>query len=405
MKKYVVFLILCSLIVYQFSFTKMCGCNMALAADVKPGVVIDQNNWEKYKDVLVIPYRSELKEGLVTMRIMETKPVKFPRAFNEATRRNVGKTSLDKDGGLVNYVAGIPFPKIDPQDPQAGNKLVWNQYWHWMGDDYYLDHADRWCTNPQGQEILAGTCQAFLRATGRVTLDPKPAIPGYEDIETFFVNMNLYPRDAAGTTVMTKRYSNPVKEDDMWIYIPSLRRVRRFPTSQRCSTIAPTVYTNDDIYGFRGKVPRFNYQFVGDKKLIALCHQKHHPVKQRKGSAMPQDEDWEVRDFWVVKQTPKDPSYCYSKRIFYYDKEFWENMHVDIYDRKGEYWKAVPAHVYTKTLKGEPDIYFSTAGTGYDFQSGHKTFTYYEWENDVGIKVGEFALSNMVRAARMGRFR
>ena len=43
------------------------------------------------------------------------------------------------EGELRNYVAGLPFPLIDPHDPRAGEKVAWNlryqdegetkQYW------------------------------------------------------------------------------------------------------------------------------------------------------------------------------------------------------------------------------------------------------------------------------------
>lgn len=407
MGKNIVFFILSIFFVYNNFFINIRDCAVVKASDVKPGDVIDKYNWQKAQELLTKPYLKELKEGLVTFRIVKTRPVRYPKVFWEATRKYAGNVSLDAEGGLVNYVAGAPFPNIDTSDPQAGTKLIWNEFWHWMADDYYLSDGFRWCTNPQGQEITARMCQAQIRTTGKVSLEPMPAIPGFENVEHFFVNMNLHPRDAAGTTVMTKRYSSPLKEDDMWIYIPSLRRVRRFPTSQRCSTIAPTVYTNDDIYGFRGKISRFKYKLLGEKKLLALCHQKHHPIKHHKGSGIPQDEDWEIRDIWIVEQIPKDPSYCYSKRILNVDKEFWDFPFVESFDRKGEFWKLVPGHIYTISYNGEKWIRkpAGSGGGGFDFQTGHKTFTFYNASFDTGITPGEFSLSNMVRAARMGRFR
>ena len=105
-------------------------------------------------------------------------------------------------------------------------------------------------------------------------------------------------------------YIDPKKEDDMWIYIPSLRRLRRFPTSQRCATLAPTIYTHDDTWMFRGKVTKFNYRLTGEGKILSIIHQKNIPAIHKKGTVNAQDEDWEVRDVWIGEQTPKNKSYC-----------------------------------------------------------------------------------------------
>ena len=42
-----------------------------------------------------------------------------------------------------------------------------------------------------------------------------------------------------GTTVLEMRYASPHIEDDFYVYVPSLRRIRRVPPIQRCATIAP----------------------------------------------------------------------------------------------------------------------------------------------------------------------
>jgi hypothetical protein len=51
----------------------------------------------------------------------------MPRAYREATEANSGQVKLSPDGRrLENYVAGMPFPDIDPNDPQAAAKVMWN---------------------------------------------------------------------------------------------------------------------------------------------------------------------------------------------------------------------------------------------------------------------------------------
>ena len=45
---------------------------------------------------------------------------------------------LNPDGTLKNYVAGQPFPLLDPNDPQMATKLMWNFSFRPL----YTDDAD-----------------------------------------------------------------------------------------------------------------------------------------------------------------------------------------------------------------------------------------------------------------------
>jgi hypothetical protein len=51
-----------------------------------------------------------------------------PAFFSDATNQFAGRSTLLPNGGLVDHVAGLPFPpgSIDPKDPQAGLKWAWN---------------------------------------------------------------------------------------------------------------------------------------------------------------------------------------------------------------------------------------------------------------------------------------
>jgi hypothetical protein len=59
------------------------------------------------------------------------------KSFEESTRANAGRYDVDPDTGTIidkatgkqpDYIYGIPFPNIDPADPRAGIKAVWNMF-------------------------------------------------------------------------------------------------------------------------------------------------------------------------------------------------------------------------------------------------------------------------------------
>jgi len=63
----------------------------------------------------------------MTMKIVATERVDPPPPYHSATEQYAGQVRLSDDRrSLVGYVAGEPFPLIDPNDPEVANKIVWN---------------------------------------------------------------------------------------------------------------------------------------------------------------------------------------------------------------------------------------------------------------------------------------
>jgi hypothetical protein len=67
--------------------------------------------------------------------------------------------------------------------------------------------------------------------------------------------------------------------------------------------------------------------------------QERAPFRRRQGDYLPLDEDWEVQDAYVLEITPKDPQYCYPKKILYIHKSLFEPLWVMIWDKNRQYWK------------------------------------------------------------------
>ena len=52
---------------------------------------------------------------------------------HHATEKYAPQVTLDGDGYLKNYVAGMPFPLIDVTDPAAAMKIAYNWHMGWGG--------------------------------------------------------------------------------------------------------------------------------------------------------------------------------------------------------------------------------------------------------------------------------
>jgi hypothetical protein len=312
--------------------------------DLKPGGTIGPQNWWKAQGMVGENLLNRIKQGY-TFKIKEPKNFKPPTEYLEATEKYSGSVRLGNNGELLNYVAGLPFPKFDPNDPQAGLKLAWNFYWRWLGDDYKNGGSTkegriiRDAIERDGSERRGTVVAHSIFTRNRVSLDPKPVFPGYEYIDWMQLRADEYPRDTSGTTTLEIRYADPAREDDFYIYVPSIRRIRRAPPLQRCATIAPSEFNFDDINTFNGKVTNFNYRLLEEKKVLGNLSQESLPFRRNQGDYLPLDEGWRLYDAYVLEITPKDSSYCYPRKVLYIEKISFQSIWSAMWDAKGHYWK------------------------------------------------------------------
>ncbi|HXV48540.1 MAG TPA: outer membrane lipoprotein-sorting protein [Candidatus Binatia bacterium] len=316
----------------------------AADADLKPGEVISGQNWQRIQGMVGENFLNRVKAGH-KLQIKEPKVYRPLKEYVEATEKYSGKVGLGPNGELLNYVAGQPFPKIDPSDPQIGQKLAWNFFYRWLGDDYKTGGAVkggkiiRAAIEKDGSERRADLVSYFLFPSTRYSLNPKPALPGYEHIDYIQLRVDSYPRDASGTTTLEIRYKDPKRADDLYMYVPTIRRIRRLTTTQRCQTLAPSEFSLDDINSFNGKITDFNYKYLGDKRILANISQEQLPFNRKPGDYLPLDEKWHVVDTYTLEITPKDPEYCYPKKILHLNKVTYDTHWTLMWDKRGEYWK------------------------------------------------------------------
>jgi hypothetical protein len=312
--------------------------------DLKPGDTIGPQNWWKAQGMVGENLLNRIKQGY-TLQIKQSRSMGVPKEYNAATGRYSGEARLGSNGELFNYIAGLPFPDLHFSDPQIGLKMAWNFYWRWLGDDYKTGGGTgrgkiiRYAIEKDGSERRADVLHHTIKTRGRVTLDSKPVLDGYEHIDWMQLRADEYPRDTAGTTTLEMRYADPKREDDLYIYVPSIRRVRRAPPIQRCATIAPSEFNFDDINSFGGKVTDFNYRFLGRSKMLGNLAQEQIPFQRKSGDYLPSKENWEIVEAYGLEITPKDPNYCYPRKVIYFDTQNFEAFWTMIWDAKGNYWK------------------------------------------------------------------
>lgn len=318
-------------------------------ADVAPGDVITTANAEKVKD-LVSPGMYWCVQHGWPMKITEPKSIPWPPLYKQATEKYSGQVKLAEDRlTMKGYVAGMPFPNVDAADKDAAIKIMHNFNYRidMAHDDLDLRNFDA-DTGPISMDQPLQVERHFLIDhfrrlwyVSRLYVDPKPELPNPDGIhykET--LHPLLEPFDLKGVGFTYYRYLDPARQDDSWLYMPSLRRVRRLSTAQRSDALFGQDTDQDSYGGYAGQIAWSTWKFIGEGEALGAFHAEHFPVKWADGAAnWAFDDVWEKRKVWIIEGESKLPQYAYSKRVIYIDKETYAALYSDMYDRAGELWK------------------------------------------------------------------
>jgi len=221
-----------------------------------PGMVIDQSNADQFQAILDEALFRFVKDGWVTLRTAPTTDFPLSDDYIEATRQHAGDVSLAENGTLNNFVAGRAYPQ-EPQsdDPQAGQKLVWNY-------QYGFNSGDR--TGKVERQLKFEW--HFLNFNHRVTFDPRPA---YEE-NPGLIYRGIYgivkePFDLANTQILIHRYQDDTKRDNAWLYVGFQRRVRRLAAGQITDAFLGSDLMIEDFEGYNGKVTDYTWEYAGTR--------------------------------------------------------------------------------------------------------------------------------------------
>jgi hypothetical protein len=320
----------------------------AAAADVVPGDVIDKTNMDKAADLLHPGLRWCVEHGLV-MEIVPYQAATHPPSYAAATEKYTAQVRMSPDGlQLENYVAGQPFLVLDPNDPLIAQKVMWNYYYNpYVTDDFTirLFEADTGPITERGMIVekhFVVDAIKRLMYNGRVHVDPKPVFD--DNAEGFRYREALHPLlepfDLKGVGTTMSRYLDPTRQDDTWLYLPMLRRVRRLSSAQRSDALFGQDVDMDSYGGYSGNPAWFDWRFLGESTILAAVHGKHWPAHWCEGQGdFVFCDAWEKRKVWIVEGRSKFPQYAYGKRVLFVDKEAFYTPSTDIYDRGMELWK------------------------------------------------------------------
>ncbi|HUA34965.1 MAG TPA: DUF1329 domain-containing protein [Candidatus Binataceae bacterium] len=401
-------------------------------AQVKPGDVITADNAAKVRDLVSPGVYYKVLQGM-SMKIVPTSQIDWPPPYRDATEKYSSQVRLSKDNrSLVGYVAGQPFPLVDPNDPEVATKIMWNNVFRpLLTDDYDLRFYD--CDSVYGglnksfspiQYYQIGHYAGY-DLVGRVEVEPMPTDPDYKTtgrLWLFGLYPVLAPENDRGDGFIRFRYSDPNRGDDDWSWTPGTRRVRRLNESILSTASGPTAWNPDHYSGFNAKTEEYDYKFIGEKDMLGVAHAEHSPEVRcaTDGGASACPEVWEPRHMYIVEATPRPDKISgalQSKTVVYMDSESWYEPYIDEYDKRGQLWYN---HIWWMAFRDRPvadarvAIYpfkreFEVAAVSTDVESGFATMCYLPglgtperecWYINMGaVDKSFFTTDSMVRAA------
>ncbi len=123
------------------------------------------------------------------------------------------------------------------------------------------------------------------------------------------------PRDLRGTALLT--FTNRDRDDDQWLYFPSLKRVRRIASGARSGSFMGSEFAYEDVAS--DEIERFDHRYVRTETVEGVDG----------GAAV------------VVERTPRDDESAYARQLVWVHAEGYRPLRVDYYDRKDRLIKTL----------------------------------------------------------------
>jgi len=335
--------------------------DVSAATELSPpaGTVIGADNLEQAAQLIDPDFAELIAQGWVTITVGE--PLSFDPHPNYVAA-TTGRTTLGSEPGeLFDYTGGRPFPgELSADDPRAGEKLVWNMRYGYAGDggtipEMYWQYRDMRAEKVERELEFTAAAMRFMY---RHVVEPTPELKDntYRVYNAITLTA-LDPGDVAGTKLLIFYNSDDRAEEQGWMYVPLLRRVRRVATTMRTDSFLGSDIMIEDFLGYTGRLMDMNWSYGGERHILLPMY-RHDQVPHAARKARRHDYNfvdthghsgcflnvsWQVRKVYVLEGTPKRSDHPLSRRFFYIDAQTMFPVFGKVYDRAGVLWKFLMA--------------------------------------------------------------
>jgi outer membrane lipoprotein-sorting protein len=173
------------------------------------------------------------------------------------------------------------------------------------------------------------------------------------------------PRDLVGTALLS--HSHVGASDDQWLYLPSMKRVKRIAAAKQSGSFMGSEFAYEDISS--QEVGNFTYDYEGESRIV----------------------DTEV---YVVERFPVDESSGYSRQRVYVDRSDYLPLRIEYFNTRGEHLKTLTLTDYEQ----QGPYWRARTMTMQNHQT--EAFTRLEWSDfrfDVGLNERRFTADGLGR--------
>jgi outer membrane lipoprotein-sorting protein len=207
---------------------------------------------------------------------------------------------------LLFVIAVITFVSIPikGQEKLTGKQIIEKVYYRETGTDMKAELTMTLINSRNNERVRE--IQQFSKDFGKE-----------EKKIMFFIS----PADVRNTSFMTWSYDEEGRDDDQWIYLPALRKVKRISSDSKSDYFMGSDFTYDDL---------------GDR----------HPSEDT--HKLIREEKLKGEDTYVVESIPKEKEYMYSRTVTWISKDKWIGLKKEFYDEDGEHLKTLSVDKFDK---------------------------------------------------------
>ena len=232
----------------------------------------------------------------------------------------------------------------------TGLELMQKNYVAYHGEGYgmrmfvYID-----VVHPSGVRKIAGWRSDLNPMAPAEYLSPAYPEENKEGQDWFMMQHWVHPADSRGTGILVKSPNNKAKENDTWVWFPSLRKTRRLTPSGGGDSLVGSDVTFAEAYLLR--ITDEKYQIIGETRFKGFLPvdyyeglylmDKYGPNTQAFGEFI-KGTVAQPRDCWVVRAVPVKGGYgdWYGTRIVIMDKEWGVAYSWGCFDSKHRLMKS-----------------------------------------------------------------
>ena len=323
-----------------------------------PGTIINASNADQYARFIPAATMLAIKHGL-RLEVAPTRRISWSGGFQTATEKYSPQVGLDKDDYITNYVAGMPFPLIDINDPKAAVKVAYN--WHFgpvMPDDFSLSP---WTVNGYLAEAhdptqirpsndLDNACEQFdfLRFAHRTEVDPRPTLGSNSQGVEWKARCNQWTTVSMGGDTgegagIWIRYSDPRSNDDFYGFDEHSRRLRRMGIQMAYpNKLCRRCHQPYWAYALP-KTEIYKYRLLGTAPILACMSSKDEPAgvgEGESGYALKQ-EPFELRRAYILEMSPVQKN-LEERTLIFIDSEIYVWLAAEFYEGGERVATAIP---------------------------------------------------------------